>query len=847
MYITSMIAGPIMAEQTNNKKDTQDVQQDKPNTQDAGTKDIGREGQVVPPAEDDGGADLDMRDLDHPDLSADSFEASTPVSGDNVELTVGLSGLSNAPRDEAGNPDILPNDDLDGISGESPDALGDFARDGAPSDNQAVDSEGASSQAVSSRGMQETVEGSDVDTQTVVTTSDDNDAAIDAEGTGSEASDPLSTEPATLTPLSQTSPNLSFASNAVGDDSRQEASTSSTTETTEIADVPDDSDDTTPNTETNNDTGDDTQDDDGLGDGGGDPSGGDDTGDDTDIGDDTSGDDNVDSNLVRLDELLSQNGHMAIDYGGSGSNFTTMGQFEDGQALRFRNGGDDPLTITVKAYGGDYAESFELPVNSEFFLIAPDPDATYILTDEDGNKFTKASNNGNFSNGRLLDPDSIYTDLEISDAMSETFVIQRGDGDVVIDDFGGVGPGGSGDAEMVAVHDTLKLEGDGLTAENMLLRYEDGDTVITFEGVDDVSITLADFDVTNLDNLRSVQAHNILFDGQETGTDAYDVFNTYTSGQNHIWNKNSVTHLNNADNTVSGRNGSDDVINAMEGDDTIRGLSGDDILRGQAGDDTLVGGDGDDILSGGDGSDRAIFSGDSGDYTLTQNDDGTVNIEDTVDGRDGADTLDNIEIVDFNDGSFQLADLLADDSSTDNDDDGTDAPVMGDDDQDNDDDQDDSDDQGNGNNGNGNNNGNKGHGNNTDGVDNDNPGKGKGGPNADKDTDSPDETEGGLGNQGDDTPGASRSQMADADDGGIEMAALDDAGGTNGWIGDAEGDAVGELVDGAADWVSEVENEKKPGDSDVDDDDFDSQDGDVNDLDIGADDDAPDMDYVSNA
>ncbi len=234
----------------------------------------------------------------------------------------------------------------------------------------------------------------------------------------------------------------------------------------------------------------------------------------------------------------------------------------------------------------------------------------------------------------------------------DTFIITSGDGDVTITDFGGVGGGGYGETALIGNYDTIKLDGEGLNAESMLLEFDGTNTIMTFEGVDGFSVTLEDFDFTDLDNLPANSSFNILFDGQETGTDAYDVFNDHSNNQHGIWNTNSVTHLNDTDNTVNGRDNSDDVINGMEGDDTIGGKSGDDTLRGQSGNDTLTGGKGDDLIDGGIGDDVAVFAGNRSEYSVVQNEDGTYTVTDSVAGRDGTDTLTEVETFRFADGDL---------------------------------------------------------------------------------------------------------------------------------------------------------------------------------------------------
>ena len=86
------------------------------------------------------------------------------------------------------------------------------------------------------------------------------------------------------------------------------------------------------------------------------------------------------------------------------------------------------------------------------------------------------------------------------------------------------------------------------------------------------------------------------------------------------------------------------------GDDLLIGGGGADTLLGGDGNDTLNGGAGDDSLNGGDGTDTAVFSGNRSAYTVTLSAGVT-----TVTGPDGADSLTNIERLQFADGLFDPA------------------------------------------------------------------------------------------------------------------------------------------------------------------------------------------------
>nr|WP_029897954.1 hypothetical protein [Desulfohalovibrio reitneri] len=263
---------------------------------------------------------------------------------------------------------------------------------------------------------------------------------------------------------------------------------------------------------------------------------------------------------------------------------------------------------------------------------------------------------------RFADGDRKVADLFDQDGV---FEVGHGDGNLAIDAFDGVGHGGVGDSS----NQTIRFSGEGLTPENMLLRADGGDTVITFEGVDDVSVRLTGFDFHQLDNLPNGKV-NIVFDDGRVA-DSYDVFNSFEgTGRSSVFNSDTVTFLGEGDNDVAGRDGSDDVINAMGGDDRVRGLSGDDLLRGQGGgddllggtgddtlkggegDDLLTGGQGDDILEGGAGTDRAVFSGRQDQYEIVEHDDGSLSVRDLRGDGDGEDTLRGVEELEFADGRF---------------------------------------------------------------------------------------------------------------------------------------------------------------------------------------------------
>ena len=177
--------------------------------------------------------------------------------------------------------------------------------------------------------------------------------------------------------------------------------------------------------------------------------------------------------------------------------------------------------------------------------------------------------------------------------------------------FGGVGQGARPDQATINEIDTLQFSGEGLTAETLQLTQVGDDLDIAFLGDETgTQVILEDFALENLDNLLrrtggNIDRGNILFADESEFADSFDVFNA-DSTQNHLFNRDTVTFLNDLDNDIRGFRDSDDVVNAQGGNDRVRGLSGDDLLRGGLGDDTLIGGSGSDTLYGGDGNDTLL-------------------------------------------------------------------------------------------------------------------------------------------------------------------------------------------------------------------------------------------------
>ena len=111
--------------------------------------------------------------------------------------------------------------------------------------------------------------------------------------------------------------------------------------------------------------------------------------------------------------------------------------------------------------------------------------------------------------------------------------------------------------------------------------------------------------------------------------------------------------------TLSGLSTISAVSSGKGGSNQIVGGKGDDHLVGGKGDDQLKGGQGNDSLDGSDGIDTAIYSGPYADYDITVDaKSGQYTVRDLKAGRDGTDTLKNIEYVEFSDGKRFLSTVI---------------------------------------------------------------------------------------------------------------------------------------------------------------------------------------------
>ncbi|MDN5003916.1 VCBS domain-containing protein [Bradyrhizobium sp. GCM10027634] len=87
---------------------------------------------------------------------------------------------------------------------------------------------------------------------------------------------------------------------------------------------------------------------------------------------------------------------------------------------------------------------------------------------------------------------------------------------------------------------------------------------------------------------------------------------------------------------------------------SVTGSAFGDTLIGSAGSDVFIGNGGNDQINGGAGGDIAIYSGTKAQYSITTDGASHATVTDNVAGRDGTDTLTNVEAVQFTNGTVLI-------------------------------------------------------------------------------------------------------------------------------------------------------------------------------------------------
>ena len=116
-----------------------------------------------------------------------------------------------------------------------------------------------------------------------------------------------------------------------------------------------------------------------------------------------------------------------------------------------------------------------------------------------------------------------------------------------------------------------------------------------------------------------------------------------------------TSHAGLAELDIAGTAHNDTLIGSITAANIMDGGAGNDTLTGGNANDTLIGGAGNDLLDGKGGTDTAVYSGQRSDYIVVQNPDNSLTIIDSrANSPDGTDTVKNVELFKFSDGTLTL-------------------------------------------------------------------------------------------------------------------------------------------------------------------------------------------------
>jgi len=316
--------------------------------------------------------------------------------------------------------------------------------------------------------------------------------------------------------------------------------------------------------------------------------------------------------------------------GGSGSNKITATSQDDvivgGRGNDTMDGGqgDDTFKVTGTNQGYDNVQGGE----GEDTLLGSEGDDTIGIGSFNADNSVEIIDGGEGSNviqgSTYANMDFSQTELknidEIRGGSGSNKITATDQNDVII---GGRGndtmDGGQGD-------DTFKVTGTNQGYDNVQ-GGEGEDTILGSEGDDTIGI--GSF---NADNSVEV------IDGGEGSN--------VIQGSTYANMDFSQTELKNI-NEIRGGSGSNTVTGSV---------ANDNILTGR-GNDTIAGDSGDDLIDGGSGTDTVIFSGNETDYNIVKNSNGSFTVKDTKEGRDGDDTVTDVEQFAFADNTVAVGDL----------------------------------------------------------------------------------------------------------------------------------------------------------------------------------------------
>ncbi len=204
---------------------------------------------------------------------------------------------------------------------------------------------------------------------------------------------------------------------------------------------------------------------------------------------------------------------------------------------------------------------------------------------------------------------------------------------------------------------------------------ETGQTLVADDGfgASDILVNIEGLYGSSYDDVLTGNSQNNVFRGNE-GNDTLDGLGgndivRYTTSHSGITIALAAAGVDTIV-TGDGYGGTDTLRNIenIHGSNFNDNFSGNELandLQGRMGNDTLRGNGGNDSLDGEVGIDRAVFTGNKADYTITFDSvAGSYSVADSFFGRDDTDTLKNIEVLQFADATTLLGSITVDPRGT---------------------------------------------------------------------------------------------------------------------------------------------------------------------------------------
>ena len=321
------------------------------------------------------------------------------------------------------------------------------------------------------------------------------------------------------------------------------------------------------------------------------------------------------SDSVDLDVLLAANPNVPISIPRIGIpspaawNLTSVGRMDTNSDLvndysvwRLENGTADPLTVTLRVYGGGVVWTGTLPPLTNTFVASLSITGTHILDSTLGSK-TKAPGPQVFDNDTDIGGDDILNGDSGDDS-----IYGNGGNDTI------TGGAGNDTIDGGAGNDTIQVR-EGDSEFDTIQGGTDTDTVkvlgnwARFNNFNAGNSSIEIFDASSKIVYGNGGANTLNFSALDTVLNS--PLGTDKGLSIDAQDGNDIVTGTKFDDLVNAGNG-DDTVDGGAGNDTLNGQAGNDILNGQAGDDVLYGNSGNDIVDGGAGDDTIqVREGDS--------------------------------------------------------------------------------------------------------------------------------------------------------------------------------------------------------------------------------------------